>query len=196
MKSDEEELLRYLDHEPPRVTADEIAVRAAQPGPRFWWAAGLLLAAAIAGTAVAAPGSPVREWLFGTRDASAGLEAEPHANVPDAAMAGIAILPGQKLVIEFTSLQAAGTLRVTLSASDQVEVSAPSSAASFSSDPERLVIENKGTSDFDIALPRSAPYIAIRVAGATVLRKEGDRVILNTGTTEPTSWKVPLTAHR
>ena len=195
MKRDDEELLRYLDHEPPKVTAEDIAARA-EPSVRFRWAAGLLLAAAIAGTALAAPGSPVREWLFGPPDASEGLEAELPAALPDSAMAGIAIVPGQTLVIEFTSLQTAGTLRVTLIDGYQVQVSTPSSAASFSSDPERLVIENRGTSDFEIVLPRSAPYIAIRVAGSTVLRKEGDRVILNRGTTEPASWNVPLTAPR
>ena len=195
MKRDEEDLLRYLDHEPPKVTVEDIAARA-EPSVRFRWAAGLLLAAAVAGTALAAPGSPVHEWLFGSPDASEGLEAEQPAVLPDSAMAGIAIIPGQSLVIEFTTLQTVGTVRVTLTSGDHVQVSAPSSAASFSSDPERLVIENKGTSDFEIALPRSAPYIAIRVAGVTVLRKEGDRVILNTGTAEPGSWKVPLTAQR
>jgi hypothetical protein len=196
MKSEEEELLRYLDHAPPQVSADDIAMLAAEPRVTYRWAAGLLLAAAIAGTAVAAPGSPVREWLFGSPAPTAGLEAEPPATVPDLALAGIAIVPGQKLVIEFMGLQDSGTARVALIDGDQVQVSAPRNAASFSSEPERVVIENRGMSDFDIALPRSAPYVAVRVAGVTVLRKEGDRVILNRGTTGPASWNIPLTARR
>lgn len=194
MKSEEEELLRYLDHAPPLVTADDIAARA-EPRWRYRWAAGLILAVAIAGTAVAAPGSPVREWLFGPRVAH-GAKALTSATLPEAAMAGIAIVPGQTLVIQFTSAQQAGTLRVALSDAHQVQVSAPSTAATFSSDAEQLVIANNGTSDFDITLPRSAPYIAIRVAGVTVLRKEGDRVTLNRGATGAASWSIPLTADR
>ncbi len=201
MNADEERLLRYLDHEPPRITADDVAARARAEGTRIRlrWAAGFVLAAALAGTAYAAPGSPLRTWLSALAEQ---FRAEALPNVDSAlvagvSMAGLAIVPGPALVIEFAELQQQGQARVTLTDGDQVQVRAPSGAATFSSDPERLTIDNRGsTAGFEIELPRGASRVEIRVAGAVVLLKEGDRVTLMRGTAEPAAWTVPLTPPR
>jgi hypothetical protein len=201
MSADEETLLRYLDHQPPVVTAAEIAARARKTGDRIRlrWAAGFILVAVLAGTAVAMPGSPVRGWLSSV---TARLRGGPAPKAVDFApapeeMAGIAIVPGTNFAIEFTRLQENGRLRVTFTDGDQVQVSAPSGAASFSSDPEKVVIDNQGSSaDFAIELPRASPRIVIRVAGVRVLLKQGDRVTLSRGTAESGSWILPLTVER
>jgi len=198
MSVDEEELFQFLDHPPPAVTADEIAAQSREAGNRIRlrWAAGFVLAAVLAGTAVAMPGSPVRGWISSV---TARLRANPAPKAVDFApppeeLAGIAIVPGTALVIEFTSLQQAGQARVIFSEGDQVQVTAPSGAARFSSDPERLVIDNQNSSaDFEIALPRATPRIVIRVAGVRVLLKQGDRVTLSRGTAESGFWILPLT---
>ncbi len=201
MSADEDPLLRYLDHQPPVVTADEIAARARETGNRIRlrWAAGFILAAVLAGTAVAMPGSPVRGWISSVTARLRGESAPKSVDFAPAPqeMAGIAIVPGTNFAIEFTRLQESGHARVTFTDGDQVQVSGPSGAASFSSDPERLVIDNEGSSaDFAIELPRASPRIVIRVAGARVLLKQGDRVTLTRGTAEATSWILPLTVER
>jgi hypothetical protein len=193
--------LRHLDHPPPLITGDEIAARAQTVGNRIRlrWAAGFLLAAAIAGTAVATPGSPLRGWLstLAERFRAEAPANEDAALLPPAPMAGVALIPGPALVIEFTDLQQVGQARVTMTDDNQVEVRAPSGAATFSSDAERLVIENRGaTADFEIVLPRGASRIEIRLAGARVLIKERERVTLTRGTAESAGWAVPLTAPR
>jgi hypothetical protein len=201
MHRDEEQLLRYLDHSPPSVTAGDIAVRAQQSGRhlRLRWAAGFILTAALAGTAVAVPGSPVREWLR-SRTSAPPVESVPEAAkpaAPPALTAGIAIVPGSTLDIEFTRQQENGHARVVFTDGDQVQVRAPGGAASFSTDGERLVIDNSAPSaDYEIDLPRGAPWIAIRVAGTRVLLKQGDRVTLSRGVAQSASWIVPLTAAR
>lgn len=201
MNADEERLLRHLDHVPPRITADDVAARARAEGTRIRlrWAAGLVLAAVLAGTAYAAPGSPLRGWLS-TLAERFRAEAVPNADsalVAAVSMAGVAIVPGPALVIEFTQPQEQGEAKVTLTDGDQVQVRAPSGAATFSSDPERLVIDNRGsTAEFEIELPRGAVRIEIRVAGAAVLLKERDRVTLYRGTALPAAWTVPLTPRR
>jgi len=201
MSADEERLLECLDHRPPLITADDIAARARETGARIQlrWAAGFILMAVLAGTAVAMPGSPVRGWIATVTArlrGNAAPKAVDFAPAPQE-MAGIAIVPGTNFAIEFTRLQENGRVRVTFNDGDQVQVSAPSGAASFSSDPERLVIDNEGSSaDFAIELPRASPRIVIRVAGARVLLKQGDRVTLTRGTAEATSWILPLTVER
>lgn len=201
MNADEERLLRHLDHAVPRISADDVAARARVEGTRIRlrWAAGFVLAAALAGTAYAVPGSPLRGW-FSTLAERFREEAVPNTDsalVPVAPMAGVAIVPGPALVIEFTDLQQQGQARVTLTDGDQVQVRAPSGAATFSSDPERLVIDNRGsTAEFEIEFPRGASWIEIRVAGARVLLKERNRVTLTRGAAEPAAWSVPLTPPR
>ena len=198
MNADEERLLRHLDHDPPRITADDIAARARAAGmrARLRWAAGFVLVAAVAGTAYAAPGSPLRGWLSMLAERFR-VEAVPNADsalVPNPSTAGVAIVPGAALVIEFTHQQQSGLARVTLTNGAQVEVRAPSGAATFSSDPERLVIDNQGSAaDFAIVLPRGANRVEIRVGGFPVLLKARDRVTLTRGTAEPAAWVVPLT---
>lgn len=178
VQQDEDEvhaLLRHLDHPPPRVDAHAVAARARAREVRWVrWAAGVGLALGLAGAAYAAPGSPLPAWVEVVVEWMSGGSAQTPA---DPGGAGIAVAPGRALVILFTSPQAEGHAQVSLTDAVDVAVRAPSGAATFTADVDRLVIDNSGSAaTFDIQIPRAAPRVEIRVAGVRVFLKEGPRV--------------------
>ena len=173
--------LRLLDHEPPRISAAEIAALARARAPhfrRFRWAAGILLALGLAGAAYAAPGSPLRGWV---RDVLAWVSGgrdrtPPHQEQGPEARAGIAVAPGQALVISFASRQPDAEVQVILTDGQEVVVRAPMGAATFTSDVERLVIHNTGEvagAMFEIEIPRASPRVEIQVQGERRFLKQG-----------------------
>lgn len=175
-------LLRALDHAPPPIRAEAIAARARERD--FAWmrqAAAILLAVGIAGAAYAVPGSPVRAWVGAVVEWVGGRGPSLVTPVPEQTperVSGIAVAPGPKLAILFTSPQPDGRARVLLTGGDKVEVRAPVGAAIFTSSADRLVIDNKGpAATFDIRIPRAAPSVEIRVDGNRIFLKEGARVI-------------------
>ncbi len=183
-------LLRAVDDPPPRADADAIAATAearARSSGRLRWAAGVVLALCVGGAAYAVPGSPlpalveaVVVWFGG------GPEPSPPASAPAETLAprvaGIAVAPGDALVILFTSRQADGQVRVSLTDGAEVVVRAPLGAATFSSDADRLVIDNQGPSaTFEIEIPHTAPRIEIRVDGDRIFLKAGHRVTTGAG---------------
>lgn len=182
-------LLRTLDQPPPPIDAEAIAARVDAPVPSVvhevaWgrWAAGFLLAVIIGGAAYAAPGSPlpalvdgVVQWIGGRSDETPTTPGPDQARDSDGG--GIAVAPGQKLLIVFRSRQTAGTARVSLTAGALVVVRAEDGAATFTSDLDRLVIDNRGSSaSFEIQIPRDAPRIEIQVNGDRVFVKEGPNI--------------------
>ena len=185
-KRDEDEvyaLLRAVDVPPPAIDAEAVAARArAHDFGLKRWAAGILLALCIGGAAYAVPGSPlpalvgaVVEWMGG-RPESPPTTTSPEAP-PDASIAGIAVVPGEGLLIQFTSAQTEGVAHVSLTDGAEVVVRAPIGAATFSSDADRLVIDNAGSSaTFEIQIPRAAPRVEVRVSGNRIFLKEGPRV--------------------
>jgi hypothetical protein len=69
---------------------------------------------------------------------------------------------------------------VWLTDSAQVVVRAPGGAATFSSDADRLVIDNRGgTGTFEIQIPRTAPRVEILVDQIRRFLKEADRITAN-----------------
>jgi hypothetical protein len=196
-------LLRQVDHPPPPVDADAIAARARTRN--FGWgrrAAGILVALGLAGAAYAAPGSPlpawveaVKEWIGDRPDSSPSAPAPVQA--PEPRVAGIAVDPGQNLLILFTSPHAEGQAQVWLTDGTEVVVRAPIGAAIFSSDVDRLVIENHGSpASFEIGIPRSAPRVEIRVGGNRIFLKEGSRVRTEKSTDAQGLYLLPLMPSR
>lgn len=181
-------LLGQLDGPAPSLDAESVAARArARDSGWMRRAAAVLLAVGIAGAAYAVPGSPlpalvqaVVTWIGGGPDVPRKTpepERAPHAGSPDASVAGIAVDPGERLLILFTSSQAEGEARVTLTDGALVTVRAPIGAATFSSDVDRLVIDNHGSAaTFEIQIPRTAPLVEIRAKGDRLFVKEGARV--------------------
>jgi hypothetical protein len=179
-------LLGAVDHPVPAIAVGAIEARARVPDTRrLQWAAGIVLALGIAGAAYAAPGSPLPRWISVL---SGWMRAEPELTQTQSSpspqqtsgIAGVAITPGQRLLIAFTSSQTEGHAHVRLTDSAEVVVRAPSGAATFSSDADRLVIDNRGgTGTFEIHVPRTAPRVEILVDGTRRFLKDGDRITAN-----------------
>ena len=172
-------LLRALDHPVPDVTAETIARRASRRGLPLRWAAGVLLALGAAGAAFALPGSPLHRWVVGLAGRrSEGAEAK--APVPaqdDRGSAGIAVDPGQRLLVVFEG-PLTGDVRVTLDDREDLVVRALAGAASFTSENTRLVIGSRdSTGSFSIRVPRAAPRVEIRARESRLFLKEHERVV-------------------
>ena len=192
-------LLRQLDHRLPRVDGHLVAARARRSDfGRLRWAAGMLLVIGVAGAAIAAPRSSVRELVVAALNR---LRAEPEARTvvlpapsADAPLAGISVEPGAQLVILFTSTQAPGAARVSLSNGAEVTVRTATGAATFTSDAGRLVIDNSGSSSgFEIVIPRTAPRVEIRVNESRRFLKDGSRITTGNPADARGMYIVPLT---
>jgi hypothetical protein len=192
-------VLGAVDHPAPVIAVSAIEGRARAPDARrLKWAASVVLALGIAGAAYAAPGSPLPR-LVGTlsgwmRPDPERAQTRSSPSPPGAAsVAGVAIAPGQRLVIVFASSQAEGDAFVRLTDGAEVVVRAPSGAATFSSDADRLVIDNRGgTRTFEIQIPRTAPHVEILVERMRRFVKDADRIKANELPGEPGLYAVPL----
>lgn len=173
-------LLQHLDHPRPEVPAQAVVARAGVPGFPWRRAAVVALMLGGAGVAYALPGSPLpslmraaRAWLAGGRARPDPVSVRPQA---EPAGAGIAVVPGDDLLIVFPSPRAGARARVSLTADSEVMVRAPVGAATFTSEPARLVIETRAPATFEIGIPRDAPRVEIRLGERRLFLKRGPRV--------------------
>jgi hypothetical protein len=192
-------LLGAVDHPVPEIGAQAIARRAGAPSAvRLPWAAGIVVALGIAGVAYAAPGSPLPRFvraLTGWVRPKAEPATRPvtPASAAPAAVAGVAFVPGERLLIVFTSSQSEGAAHVRLTDSAVVVVRAPSAAATFSSDADRLVIDNRGgAGTFDIRIPRAAPRVEILVDGTRRFLVERGVVASSPAVAVDAAYTIPL----
>jgi hypothetical protein len=175
-------LLGAVDHPVPAIGPGAIELRARAPDAgRLKWAAGIVLALGIAGIAYAAPGSPLPGWVSGLttwmRPSPGRAPTAPDPSPAPAPAAGVAIIPGEHLFIVFTAPQAGARASVRLTDGAEVVVRAPSGAATFSSEADRLVIDSRaGAAVFDIQIPRSALHVEILVDGSRRFVKQRDRI--------------------
>jgi hypothetical protein len=182
------DLLRHLDHPSPRVDVGAIVAGGRRRG-RGWgrWAASILLAFA-AGAAYAAPGSPLPglvgrlvTWLDGPPQRRAqpaqSTDTAPPARADEVGQ-GLAVVPGDRFTIVFSSDQPGGVAAVSMTDGAEVVVRAVGGAATFTSDADRLSIDNGGSSArFQIQIPRNAARVDIWVAGHRVFSKEPSGVV-------------------
>jgi len=181
------ELLRHVDHPPPRVAAAATMARArAGRGTRGRWvrrAAGIVVATAAAGAAYAATGSPlprvidrVVAWVH--RQPAPPVPPAPAArpSAPEAA-AGISVTPGGRFTIVFPANRVGGVATVTLTEGTDVTVRARAGRARFTSDVDGILVESLGDSvRFEIEVPRRAASVEMRVGSRRVFVKDGVRV--------------------
>lgn len=170
-------LLRQLDHAPPAVQADALIARARRGTPRWArWAAGVLLSIAVAGVAYAAPGSPLPAWVARV----VGWVAGPRPAPAEPGAAGVVVEPGERFTIVFEADQEQGSVAVSLTDGASVVVRRLGGSATFTSGVDHLSIANGGsTADYEIELPRGAPWVEIRLGARRLLFKDGPRVITN-----------------
>jgi hypothetical protein len=204
--ADVEALLRTLDHPVPPVTAESLALRARTAAaarqrvrPLVRWAAAIALAAGATGVAYALPGSPMPRWVAAlVARLDYRSEARPskptRPAVPARASAGIAVEPGRDLVIVFSRGTPGALGRVALSDGAEVVVRSPAGAATFTSDAGRLVIAGSGAPDtFAIEIPRRARRVEIRMGGAQVFLKDGERIHTRATRLANGAYEIPLT---
>jgi hypothetical protein len=180
-ESDIDALLGRLDHELPVVNAHSVMVRTTPSRPAAWrWAAAILLTMSAAAAAYLVPGSPIRalvQVLLHPSDSQQPAPA-PVVPAPGETSAGIAVPPGQNLVIIFAATQTSGTANISFIEDGDVHVSASSGAARFESDEDVLRIDNAGsTATFEIVIPQNAPRIEIRIGDERVFLKEGQEIV-------------------
>lgn len=174
--------LALLDHSPPPVTAVRIgALASTRPARWIHWAAAVLLSLGLAATAYAVPGSPLRSWVSALLGGEGGDRSPVESPVPPPpappASAGIKVPAGSRLIIELSHAPAEGMLRIRLDDVPDVAVQAPNGSASFHSEVDRLIIDNRVPSaGIEIRIPRDAPRVEIRIAGARAFLKLGDQI--------------------
>ena len=173
-------LLRVIDAPVPALGAEVVLDRSRDRG-RPWAArvAAILGGLAIAGAVYAAPGSPVRAFvrrlILPPPHVSSGRVAPP-AGTEGVPASGIAITPGRRLTIDVTGAPS-GPTTVALTDGNEVIVRALGGRPAFRSDVDRLVVANMATvAELAIDIPRSAPWVDVRLAGRRVLRKAGTDV--------------------
>ena len=184
------ERLRELDHPPARVVGAEtiaaVATRRASVRAPNWgrWAAGILLVAAAAGGAYAA-----------IRVIRAGDRVSPDTTVPapPTVSRGVALPPGERLTIDFAAEQPQSVATVTLTAGTEVAVRAVDGVATFTSDPDRLSIDNaRSSARYEIEIPSTAREVRIRVGGGEIFAMEGRRVVTGAPRGPDGRYVIPL----
>jgi anti-sigma factor RsiW len=174
------DLIGAVDHPVPAITVGAILERsAAHRRPWHRWAAAAVLALGLGGAAYALPGSPLRRWVDAAVERVTG---SPEGIVPDPVPvdpppedgAGIAIAPGAGLLIVFAGPEVGGNARIVLSDSTEVLIRAPTGAATFRAEADRVAVHRSGTrARFDIEIPVSAPRVEVRVGVRRIFLKEG-----------------------
>lgn len=202
-----EALLRLVDHPAPPVRAQAIAERASRERSPAWvrWAAGILLVLGLAGVASAIPGSPLRGWIGsvvelitpfeGPSDAAAPSPPAPARTSTDEPAAGIAVVPGRLLVIQFMAAGNDARASVSLTDGRPVVVQAPPGAVTFTSDVDRLVVDNREAppgASFEIRIPRTAPRVEIRVPAGRIFLMESGRILTPGVVDSAGSYRLPL----
>jgi hypothetical protein len=197
------ERLRGVDHAPPRVAIEAIMEHGRRRWPGGWrdagWArlaAGLLLALAAVGVAYATPGSPVRgvlqrivEWVGGSKPS---IRATPSA-ATGGFQAGIAVAPGDRFTLALPVDQSGGTATVSLTNGADVVVRARGGTTTFTSEVDHLSIEHSGApGHFEILIPRSAPWVEIRVGGRRSFITEASQVETEYSRDAEGRYSIPL----
>ncbi len=157
--------------------------RARQERAAAWgrWAAGFALVVLAAGAAYTAPGLPVRGWVDRVVDWVAGRGAQdpkPGTGTSDGpATAGIAVAPGERLTIHFTLPQPTGVVVIALGTGPDVVARVRNGTAIFTTGADRLTVDNRGSvADYEIEVPRGAPWVEVVVGERRLFLKQGDRI--------------------
>jgi hypothetical protein len=192
-------ILARIDHPVPDVSARDVMARARRRGaPTLRRAAAIVGAlAVVGGAAYAAPGSPVRGWVrdvargLGWTDDIPALAAPPQ--VPGGATAaGIALAPGERMVIRFAAEGATGAVRVAVGGGQDVDIRSMSPTTTFASEPDRLLVDHLTSDTVQVLLPRTSTHLEIQVGDRSVLIQEGTTVSTSAARDAFGAWLIPL----
>jgi hypothetical protein len=119
-------------------------------------------------------------------------ETRAPASSAESSQAGIAVPPGEHLVIVFSRSLPRGEARVVLTDSDDVVVRTLD-GATFTSDADRLLIDpERPASRFDIGIPRTAPLVEIKVGSRRIFLKDGSGIRADVAQSEDQSYRLVL----
>lgn len=176
------DLLASTDQPAPPVDAETLIGRRVTP-PAVWVrrVAGFVIAVALAGVAYALPGSPVpvllgrvAEWFTG------GGQPTQERQATQPVTSGIAVRPNERFAIRFVSAQAVGVAKVSLTNGPDVVVRVTGGTVTFTTESDRLDVDNRGSdADYEIELPRDAPSVEIFVGDRRLIRKDGQRFVVD-----------------
>ena len=86
--------------------------------------------------------------------------------------------PGLSFQVHFLAVQSTGEIRLTMTEGADLIVEARGAGASFTSNADQLVIDNRSSAgDFEIAIPKAAPRIEIRVGSRRVFLKDHSVIV-------------------
>jgi len=190
-------LVRRLDEAVPPLDAAAVLTRA-RSRTRAWgvgrWAAALLVLAGAAGVAYAVPGSPLPGWIRRVAGEAGGptRQTAGPASPSRPASAGVAVTPGERFTIVFRARQE-GMLAVSLVDGPDLTLRARHGAPTFTTELHGLAVENEGSRvDYDLELPRGAPWVEVRTGRRRLLLKQGDSVIATRPAEVDGSYLIPL----
>jgi len=179
--------LSLLDHPAPRRTADDVlteARRRARPTPRAWRIAAAI-GLTVAGAAAALPSSPLRRlWTRpaapaapSTAPTTAVSPATPAAARVAPTGAGIAVLAGERLEVEFRR-PGAGRVEIRLVDGPQLSLVPQGADVGFTVRPERVAVDDTtGRASFVLLVPRAVRHLRVRVGDAVVFRRDGSDIV-------------------
>jgi hypothetical protein len=169
------DLFRALDDPLPEISARDI-VRRARRGRvgRLRLAAGIAAALAVAGTAYALPGSPLRAWVErlvapAAEHDGAGGAARP-AGDPGA---GLLFDPAEPLTLQ---VDGGGHLRIRLTTEAELTVRMIAGEARFTSDPGRLEVQLAPSDTLELLVPATARSVEALHGETALFRKRGETV--------------------
>ena len=189
------ESLTRVDHEIP--TIDPRALFGRKERASGTWgrrAAAILVGAAIAGVAYAAPGSPFPGMLDRWMRSGSDVEARPPTRAENQAPAGggIAVEPTEGMVIDLAAAGEDAVAMVALSDGNQVVVRAVEGTATFSSDPGQLSVLVSGRARLEILIPHSATSVEVQTGAVPVFRKLADGVATALPRDSTGRYRIPL----
>lgn len=191
-------LLGTIDRPAPRVDLAALTARAARRSAGWGrWAAGVLLALGAVGVAYAAPGSPFPGWVSRVGEWITGPSAAPTTAGPpapgDPVTAGIAVTPGERFSIRFRAAQAVGRITVSVAEGPNIVLRAVNGVVTFTTDVDRLTVANEGaTADYEVELPRAAPWVEIQVGERRLILKQGSRLVTDATADSGGRYVVPV----
>lgn len=130
----------------------------------------LLLVGGTAAADAALPGSPVRDWLGAALRDVAGLLSSGN-NLP--ARRGMALPAGDGAVeVRVTGAPPGATVRVQLTAGDQVDVSAP--GGTYVTDPGLIEIRRPAAGEIRVQIPRTLFSVRVTLNGRLLVERAAD----------------------
>ncbi|NNF27455.1 MAG: hypothetical protein HKN73_09565 [Gemmatimonadetes bacterium] len=171
-------LLPYADDPTPHVDPAELIRRARPAAPRRLqrWAAALILTAAGAGAAYAAPGSPLPALLGRGDDQRTGTEFRQEE--PEPSSSGLVLPLDQPLTVRLEGITGPGALIVTTGTGPGIAIESTRAGVSFESEAGVITVSQQQASagDFRLNVPPEASSARIVLNGREVWRMIGGSI--------------------